>query len=163
MDQLHAWNSCLTSCLLCPPLPPPPPPGEKEGERQVAGKRRKFASVTDTRSERTSMTSMADKFLRERSDDIIDVKKAIGKFEVGGSAACVCCTCCCRLPAQASTPTYAAVGQLQNTTLACFAAPRYPGMCMTGWHDGGTMLAMCSHAHPPHLAALLATCLMLNA
>lgn len=65
---------------------PCPPSGEKEGERQVAGKRRKFTSVTDTRSERNSMTSMADKFLRERSDDIIDVKKAIGKFEVGTRA-----------------------------------------------------------------------------
>ncbi len=32
------------------------------------------------------MASYADKFLRERSDDIIDVKKAIGKFEVGRAA-----------------------------------------------------------------------------
>ena len=40
--------------------------GEKEGERSITGKRRKFLPVTDTKTERAQLTGLADKFLRER-------------------------------------------------------------------------------------------------
>ena len=40
--------------------------GEKEGERNITGKRRKFLPVTDTKTERAQLTGLADKFLRER-------------------------------------------------------------------------------------------------
>ncbi|MEW5297563.1 MAG: hypothetical protein WDW36_000766 [Sanguina aurantia] len=55
--------------------------GEKDGERAPIGKRRKFSSVTDVVGEKAKLTSFADRFLRERADDIVDVKKAIGKYE----------------------------------------------------------------------------------
>eukprot|EP00197_Chlamydomonas_leiostraca_P004525 CAMPEP_0202860350 /NCGR_PEP_ID=MMETSP1391-20130828/2092_1 /ASSEMBLY_ACC=CAM_ASM_000867 /TAXON_ID=1034604 /ORGANISM="Chlamydomonas leiostraca, Strain SAG 11-49" /LENGTH=339 /DNA_ID=CAMNT_0049539505 /DNA_START=64 /DNA_END=1079 /DNA_ORIENTATION=- len=55
--------------------------GEKPGERAPLGKRRQFAAVTDTAGERAKMGGLADRFIRERADDILDVKKAIGKFE----------------------------------------------------------------------------------
>ena len=42
--------------------------GEKDGERMPAGKRRKFMAVTDTQTERTQLTGLADKFLRERCE-----------------------------------------------------------------------------------------------
>ncbi|GAX73925.1 hypothetical protein CEUSTIGMA_g1375.t1 [Chlamydomonas eustigma] len=54
---------------------------EKEGERNITGKRRKFMPVTDTNTERAQLTGLADKFLRERSEDILDIRKAIGRFE----------------------------------------------------------------------------------
>ncbi|KIY97716.1 putative Ribosome biogeneis regulatory protein like protein [Monoraphidium neglectum] len=55
--------------------------GEKEGERSLLGKRRKFLPVTDTAAEKRLMSGAADKLLRERVDDILDIQKAIGKFE----------------------------------------------------------------------------------
>ncbi|EFJ46846.1 hypothetical protein VOLCADRAFT_118049 [Volvox carteri f. nagariensis] len=55
--------------------------GEKPGERAPLGKRRQFMSVTDVKSERSKIGSLADKFLKERSDDIVDIRKAMGKFE----------------------------------------------------------------------------------
>ncbi|KAI8467061.1 MAG: ribosome biogenesis regulatory protein-domain-containing protein [Monoraphidium minutum] len=55
--------------------------GEKDGERALPGKRRKFAPVTDSAAERARMAGYADKLLRERADDVLDVQKAIGKFE----------------------------------------------------------------------------------
>ena len=52
--------------------------GEKEGERRLPGKQRKFAPVADsTGTERTTQTSMVDKMLRERADDVLDVGKAV--------------------------------------------------------------------------------------
>eukprot|EP00199_Chlamydomonas_sp_CCMP681_P001895 CAMPEP_0119109276 /NCGR_PEP_ID=MMETSP1180-20130426/17822_1 /TAXON_ID=3052 ORGANISM="Chlamydomonas cf sp, Strain CCMP681" /NCGR_SAMPLE_ID=MMETSP1180 /ASSEMBLY_ACC=CAM_ASM_000741 /LENGTH=370 /DNA_ID=CAMNT_0007095017 /DNA_START=97 /DNA_END=1205 /DNA_ORIENTATION=- len=57
--------------------------GEKPGERAPLGKRRKFLPVTDTNADHSRFTSMADRFLRERSEDVIDVRKAIVKHEAG--------------------------------------------------------------------------------
>ncbi len=52
--------------------------GEKEGERRLPGKQRKFAPVADpTGSERTQQNSMVDKMLRERADDVLDMGKAV--------------------------------------------------------------------------------------
>lgn len=56
-------------------------PGEKEGERKLPGKRRKFAGVTDAASDRALMSKTADKLLRTKADDVLDINKAIGKFE----------------------------------------------------------------------------------
>ncbi|GFR50857.1 hypothetical protein Agub_g13140, partial [Astrephomene gubernaculifera] len=55
--------------------------GEKAGERAPLGKRRHFLSVTDTKGERSKISSLADKFLRERSDDVVDIRKAMGRME----------------------------------------------------------------------------------
>lgn len=55
--------------------------GEKEGERVAPGKRRKFAAVEDTGTDRQRMLGLADRFLRERADDVVDVRKAIGRLE----------------------------------------------------------------------------------
>ncbi|KAG1655123.1 hypothetical protein FOA52_012541 [Chlamydomonas sp. UWO 241] len=55
--------------------------GERDGERNPDGKRRKFMSATDTGAERSKLTGFADKLIRERSDDILDMKKAMGKFD----------------------------------------------------------------------------------
>lgn len=55
--------------------------GEKKGERTPMGKRRKFMPVSDTGKEREALTDMADKFLRQRSDDVLDIKRAMGKME----------------------------------------------------------------------------------
>jgi regulator of ribosome biosynthesis len=62
-------------------------PGEKAGERQLGGKRRKFAPLVNS-TELPAMTSMVDRLIRERADDIIDVDRAIGKVEVGLPEAC---------------------------------------------------------------------------
>jgi len=56
-------------------------PGEKEGERKLPGKRRKFAGVTDAASDRALMNKTADHLLRQKADDVLDINKAIGKFE----------------------------------------------------------------------------------
>lgn len=56
-------------------------PGEKEGERKLPGKRRKFSGVTDAASDRALMSKTADKLLRQHADDVLDINKAIGKFE----------------------------------------------------------------------------------
>jgi regulator of ribosome biosynthesis len=56
-------------------------PGEKEGGRKLPGKRRKFIGVTDAASERALMSKTADRLLRERADDVLDIHKAIGKLE----------------------------------------------------------------------------------
>ena len=39
-----------------------------------------YTQHTQTRDV-TQMTSMADRFLRERADDVVDIQKAIGKHE----------------------------------------------------------------------------------
>ena len=52
--------------------------GEKEGERRLPGNQRKFAPVADpTGMERSQQTSMVDKMLRERADDVLDIGKAV--------------------------------------------------------------------------------------
>jgi regulator of ribosome biosynthesis len=56
-------------------------PGEKEGERKLPGKRRKFAGVTDAAADRALMSKTAEKLLRTKADDVLDINKAIGKFE----------------------------------------------------------------------------------
>lgn len=56
-------------------------PGEKEGERKLPGKRRKFSGVTDAASDRALMSKTAEKLLRSKADDVLDINKAIGKFE----------------------------------------------------------------------------------
>lgn len=55
--------------------------GEKEGERKLPGKRRKFLPVTDTAAERAVFSKTADKLLREKSADVLDINKAIGRLE----------------------------------------------------------------------------------
>ena len=54
--------------------------GEKKGERRVLGKRRKLMPVVDS-TERSRVSSLVDKIMRERSDDIVDVGRAMGKLE----------------------------------------------------------------------------------
>jgi hypothetical protein len=56
-------------------------PGEKEGERRLPGKRKKVFSVTDTAAERAAITNMADRMIREKADDVLDLSRALGKFE----------------------------------------------------------------------------------
>eukprot|EP00879_Flechtneria_rotunda_P032375 GHRR01035571.1.p1 GENE.GHRR01035571.1~~GHRR01035571.1.p1 ORF type:complete len:249 (+),score=92.20 GHRR01035571.1:471-1217(+) len=56
-------------------------PGEKEGERKLPGKRRKFLPVAGTAAERDLISKTADKLLRERSADVLDLNKAIGRLE----------------------------------------------------------------------------------
>lgn len=56
-------------------------PGEKEGERKLPGKRRKFSGVTDAASDRALMSKTAERLLRSQADDVMDINKAIGKFE----------------------------------------------------------------------------------
>jgi regulator of ribosome biosynthesis len=56
--------------------------GEKPGERQPLGKRQKFLPVADrSGAERSSASELVDRLLRERSEEVLDVGKAIGKFE----------------------------------------------------------------------------------
>ncbi|GIL88312.1 hypothetical protein Vretifemale_16225, partial [Volvox reticuliferus] len=55
--------------------------GEKPGERAPLGKRRHFTSVTDTKAERSKIGSIAEKLLKERSDDILDIRKAMTRME----------------------------------------------------------------------------------
>ncbi|KAK9810312.1 hypothetical protein WJX72_008404 [[Myrmecia] bisecta] len=56
--------------------------GEKDGERNPAGKRRKFMPLTgNTGAETSKVTGVVDRILREKSDDIIDVNRAVGKLE----------------------------------------------------------------------------------
>jgi regulator of ribosome biosynthesis len=47
----------------------------------LAGKGRKFLPVTDAAAERALVSKTADRLLREKSDDVLDINKAIGKFE----------------------------------------------------------------------------------
>lgn len=55
-------------------------PGEKDGERAPSGKRRKFEPVV-SRGETGKTLNVVDKILRRNSEALIDVTKAIGKFE----------------------------------------------------------------------------------
>lgn len=55
--------------------------GEKEGERKLPGKRQKFLPVTDTAAERAVVSRTADKLLREKTSEVLDVNKAIGRLE----------------------------------------------------------------------------------
>lgn len=56
-------------------------PGEKDGERKLPGKRRRFSGVTDAAADRALMSKTAEKLLRTKADDVLDINKAIGKFE----------------------------------------------------------------------------------
>lgn len=56
-------------------------PGEKPGERQLAGKKRKFMPLVNS-GERPLASTLVDRIVRERADDILDVGRAIGKVEV---------------------------------------------------------------------------------
>eukprot|EP00884_Botryococcus_braunii_P005004 jgi/Botrbrau1/14504/Bobra.0350s0009.1 len=55
-------------------------PGEKPGERQVGGRRRKFMPLV-SKEERPGISSLVDRIVRERADDILDVGRAVGKVE----------------------------------------------------------------------------------
>lgn len=56
--------------------------GEKMSDRQNGGvRKRKFLDVTATKTERASQTKVVDHILRKNADDIVDIGRAIGKFE----------------------------------------------------------------------------------
>lgn len=56
--------------------------GEKPDERQPANKRRTFLPVADCKGvERKSVSAVADKIMREKADDIVEVGKAAGRLE----------------------------------------------------------------------------------
>ena len=56
--------------------------GEKPDERQPANKRRTFLPVAAHKGvERKSVSAMADKIMREKADDIVEVGKAAGRLE----------------------------------------------------------------------------------
>lgn len=52
--------------------------GEKVGERTHVSKKRKLVA---TGSEHTSMSKMADKMVREKSDEALDIGRAVSKLE----------------------------------------------------------------------------------
>ena len=57
-------------------------PNEKEGERQPGTKRRQFMPVADSKgTERSTTSALADTILRQKADDVLDVRHAIGKIE----------------------------------------------------------------------------------
>jgi regulator of ribosome biosynthesis len=58
--------------------------GEKEGERKLLARREKALGVTDVGRERQAMRGAADKFLRERATDVLDVQRAITRLESEG-------------------------------------------------------------------------------
>lgn len=58
--------------------------GEKDGERALLARRAKALGVTETGAERTAMRGAADKFLRERATDVLDVQRAITRLEGEG-------------------------------------------------------------------------------
>ena len=61
---------------------------EKPSDRQPTGKRRKFMHTTDSKGqEHSALSSVADRILRERADDILDVGRAAGKLEADKRAA----------------------------------------------------------------------------
>ncbi|KAL4446233.1 hypothetical protein ABPG77_003040 [Micractinium sp. CCAP 211/92] len=56
--------------------------GEKPEDRQPRGKKRKFMSVADKGGvERQQQSKLVDKLLAQNADDIVDIGRAIGKFE----------------------------------------------------------------------------------
>jgi len=63
--------------------------GERAGERELLSQGRKKAiGVTETGKERRAMAGAADKFLRDRATDVVDVQRAIDRLETasGGRA-----------------------------------------------------------------------------
>lgn len=58
--------------------------GEKDGERSLLARRRRALGVTDVGAERGLMKGAADKFLRERVTDVLDVQRAITRLESEG-------------------------------------------------------------------------------
>jgi regulator of ribosome biosynthesis len=58
--------------------------GEKDGERSLLARRKKALGVTDVGAERQVMRGAADKFLRERATDVLDVQRAITRLESEG-------------------------------------------------------------------------------
>lgn len=56
--------------------------GETAKDRQAAaGKKRKFMAVAETGAERAAQGKVVDHILRKNADDIVDIGRAIGKFE----------------------------------------------------------------------------------
>lgn len=56
--------------------------GEKPEDRQARGKKRKFLAVADKGGvERQQQSKLVDRLLAQNADDIVDIGRAIGKFE----------------------------------------------------------------------------------